>query len=51
VGQPTQSYRNRLLELLIPEDFSRLRPKLESVKLEYRQPLYEANEPVNFVYG
>lgn len=50
MGQPSQSYRNRLLELLIPEDFSRLQPKLEAVKFEYRHPLYEANEPVDFVY-
>lgn len=50
MGQHTQSCRNRLLELLNPEDFSRLRLQLKAVTFEYRQPLYEANEPVNFVY-
>lgn len=44
------SYRNRLLQLLHPADFDRLRPHLKPVALEYRQSLYEANQNINFVY-
>jgi CRP-like cAMP-binding protein len=46
----SQSYRNRLLELLHPLDLDRLRQHLEPVVLEYRQSLYEANEPITSVY-
>ena len=48
--QPVQSKRNRLLELLTPDDFDRLRPHLEETSLKYRMPLYEAQEPIDFVY-
>ena len=46
----SQSYPNRLLELLHPLDLDRLRQHLEPVVLEYRQSLYEANEPITSVY-
>jgi CRP-like cAMP-binding protein len=39
-----------LLELLDPEDFARLGPHLEAVTFDYRQPLYAANERIEFVY-
>jgi CRP-like cAMP-binding protein len=50
MDQPTQSYRNRLLQLLPRSDFEALLPHLEVVMLEYRQPLFEANEPVLSAY-
>src|SRR5436190_11978772 len=50
IDQPVQSTRNRLLELLTPDDFDRLRPHLEETSLKYRMPLYEAQEPIDFVY-
>jgi CRP-like cAMP-binding protein len=46
----SQSYRNRLLELLHPSDLDRLRQHLEPVVLQYRQSLYEANESITSVY-
>jgi len=46
----SQSYRNRLLELLNPEDFERLRPHLRPLAFDYRQSLYEANQSIPFVY-
>lgn len=46
----SQSYQNRLLHLLDPADFDRLQSHLEPVALEYRQPLYEVNEEIKFVY-
>jgi CRP-like cAMP-binding protein len=45
-----QSYRNRLLELLDPEDLDHLRPHLRPTIFEYRQSLYEANSPISSVY-
>ena len=50
MDKSSQSYRNRLLELLRPPDFDRLRQHLEPVVLEYRQSLYEANKPITSVY-
>ena len=41
---------NRLLGLLSPRDYSRLRPHLHRVTLEYRQSLYRAHKPIEFVY-
>jgi CRP-like cAMP-binding protein len=41
---------NRLLGLLRPGDYARLRPHLQPVVLEYRQPLYSADAPIGFVY-
>jgi CRP-like cAMP-binding protein len=45
-----QSYRNRLLELLDPQDLDRLRPHLKPTMFDYRQSLYEANSPISSVY-
>ena len=41
---------NRLLGLLSPSDYQRLRPHLHCIPLEYRQSLYRANKPIGFVY-
>ena len=41
---------NRLLELLTAEDYKLLRRHLEPASLDYRRPLYEANEVIEFVY-
>jgi CRP-like cAMP-binding protein len=41
---------NRLLGLLSPRDYKRLRPHLQCVALDYRQSLYRAHRPVEFVY-
>jgi CRP-like cAMP-binding protein len=41
---------NRLLSLLSPRDYARLRPKLHRIPLEYRQSLYRANKTIDFVY-
>ena len=41
---------NRLLELLPPRDYERLRQHLRPVALEYRQSLYRAHKPIGFVY-
>ena len=41
---------NRLLGLLPPKDYERLRPHLRPLPLTYRQSLYEANKPISYVY-
>jgi CRP-like cAMP-binding protein len=41
---------NRLVGLLPPSDYERLRPHLRRIPLEYRQSLYRANKPIGFVY-
>lgn len=41
---------NRLLGLLAPGDYARLRPHLQHIPLEYRQSLYCARKPIGFVY-
>jgi CRP-like cAMP-binding protein len=41
---------NRLLGLLPPSDYERLRPHLQRIPLEYRQSLYRANKPIGFIY-
>jgi CRP-like cAMP-binding protein len=43
-------HANRLLGLLTPKDYARLRPHLHRIPLEYRQSLYRANKPIEFVY-
>jgi CRP-like cAMP-binding protein len=43
-------HANRLLGLLPPRDYGRLRPHLRRIPLEYRQPLYRANKPIGYVY-
>jgi CRP-like cAMP-binding protein len=48
---PSDNVRsNRLLNLLSPEDQESLRRHLEPTVLEYRRPLYDANEPIEFVH-
>ncbi len=44
------SSANRLLGLLSPRDYQRLRPHLHPVPLGYRQSLYRANKSIGFVY-
>ena len=41
---------NRLLGLLMPADYGRLRPHLQSVPLGYRKSLYPANTRIDFVW-
>ena len=41
---------NRLLGLLSPRDYERLRPHLHPTALDYRQSLYRARRPIEFVY-
>ena len=43
-------HTNRLLGLLPPKDYQRLRPHLHRIPLEYRQSLYRANKHIEFVY-
>jgi CRP-like cAMP-binding protein len=50
MDRPTQSQRNRMLELLDPEDFDRLRPHLQHLNFEYKLPLYAGQKPIRFVY-
>lgn len=40
---------NRLLGLLTPRDYNRLRPHLGRVPLEYKKSLYEADKKIEFV--
>ncbi len=48
--KPAEPHVNRLLGLLPPRDYARLRPHLQRIPLEYRQSLYRANRPIGFVY-
>ena len=43
-------HANRLLGLLPRKDYERLRPHLHRIPLEYRQSLYRAHKPIEFVY-
>ena len=43
-------HANRLLGLLPPRDYERLRPYLQRLPLTYRQSLYRAHKPLGFVY-
>ncbi|MEJ2375960.1 MAG: Crp/Fnr family transcriptional regulator [Pseudolabrys sp.] len=45
-----EPHANRLLGLLPPRDYQRLRPHLNRIPLEYKQSLYRANKPIEFVY-
>lgn len=49
-GKAADAPANRLLGLLSPKDYTRLRPHLERIPLDYRQSLYRANKPIEFVY-
>ena len=46
----SEPHANRLLGLLPPRDYQRLRPHLHRIPLEYRQSLYRANKPIEFIY-
>ena len=50
MNRPVQSARNRLLELLTPQDLDLLAPHFTSLTLTYRMPLYEAYRPIENVY-
>jgi CRP-like cAMP-binding protein len=43
-------HANRLLGLLSARDYRRLCPHLHRVALEYRQSLYRARKPIEFIY-
>jgi CRP-like cAMP-binding protein len=45
-----EPHANRLLGLLPPRDYARLRPHLHPIPLEYRKSLYRANKPIEFAY-
>lgn len=45
-----ETHKNRLLGSLPREEYKRLRPHLTDATLRYKYPLYEANEPIEFVY-
>ncbi len=45
-----QSAHNRLLALFEPADRKMLTPHFKSVTLEYRKALYEAYQPIEYVY-
>jgi CRP-like cAMP-binding protein len=45
-----EPHANRLLGLLPPRDYERLRPHLQRIALAYRQSLYRAHKPIEFVY-
>ena len=42
--------KNRLLAVLPSEEYKRLLPDLESVYLPHKQVIYEANEPIKYIY-
>jgi len=46
----SEPHANRLLGLLPPRDYQRLRPHLHRIPLEYKQSLYRADKPIEFVY-
>jgi CRP-like cAMP-binding protein len=50
VPASTQSFKNRLLDLLGPNDLELLRPHLKPVNFEYKQALYEPNQPIEWVH-
>jgi CRP-like cAMP-binding protein len=50
LNNPEDGPSNRLLTLLREEDQKRLHRHLEPVTLEYRRPLYDASEPIEFVH-
>jgi CRP-like cAMP-binding protein len=43
-------HANRLLGLLVPRDYGRLRPHLRPISLAYRLSLYRAHKPIEFIY-
>ena len=47
---PDGAIRNRLLSALSEEDLTSLRPHLERVELQQRDPLFEQEAPIRYVY-
>jgi CRP-like cAMP-binding protein len=50
LSQTPNAPRNRLLAALPTDDYQRLRPHLNQVTLSTNQPIYEAGEPIDYVY-
>lgn len=50
VSQNSHNPVNRLLGAIPPEEYQRLLPHLKPVFLEYKQILYQPNEPIEHVY-
>ncbi len=48
--KPAEPPINRLLALLSSRDYAILRPLLERLPLDYKQSLYRADKPLEFVY-
>jgi CRP-like cAMP-binding protein len=48
--EPSKAHANRLLGMLPAKDYRRLHPHLERIPLTYRQSLYRARRPLDFVY-
>lgn len=48
--KPAEAPINRLLALLSSRDYALLRPHLERLPLDYKQSLYRADKPLEFVY-
>jgi CRP-like cAMP-binding protein len=46
----TQSFKNRLLDLCDRSEVEQILPHLDAVKLDFRRPLYEPGEPIEWVY-
>lgn len=46
---PVEAPRNRILTMLSDDDFGRMRPHLEPIKLAYRRVLFSANRPIEQV--
>jgi CRP-like cAMP-binding protein len=50
MSKPGDRPINRLLGQLSQLDYERLRPHLHSDVMDYKKPLYSANEPIDFVW-
>jgi CRP-like cAMP-binding protein len=46
----TQSFKNRLLDLCDRSEVEQILPHLDEVTLEFRRPLYEPGQPIDWVY-
>ena len=47
---PQNPIENRLLAALPTQEYQRLVPYLEGVSFSIKQPIYEAGEPIEYVY-
>lgn len=45
-----KNHQNRILMRLPPAEFERLRPHLEHISLDFKEPLYEQGSPVTYVF-